>query len=236
MRDFYWVASLGLSCSAYFQPFVLESHCGLKGSVAPVILNSLDSLALRPSIDSPLWRQLRFLFILKTEMAAPMNVGYSRTFLLRLSSLTTLLMAMVISSAQSPAKPASTANDVPAASQIQPEELVQTIKSGSAQKPVVLYVGPKAFYTQAHIPGAELIGPVGRPEGMDKLRARAASLPKDSTVVIYCGCCPWDHCPNIRPAFAELKKEGFTKVRVLYLATSFGVNWAEKGFPVAKGE
>ena len=143
---------------------------------------------------------------------------------------------MMIASAQSPAKPAATANDVPVASQIQAEELVQSIKSGGAQKPVVLYVGPKAFYTQAHIPGAEFIGPVARPEGMEKLRTRAASLAKDGPVVIYCGCCPWDHCPNIRPAFAELKKLGFTRVRVLYLANSFGVNWADKGFPVAKGE
>ena len=169
-------------------------------------------------------------------MAALMNPGSTSTFLLRLSLLTALLMAMLIASAQNPAKPAALANDVPAASQIQPAELVQTIKSGGAQKPVVLYVGPKAFYTQAHVPGAEFIGPVARPEGMEKLRARAASLSKDGPIVIYCGCCPWDHCPNIGPAFAELKKMGFTRVRVLYLANSFGVNWADKGFPVAKGE
>lgn len=162
-----------------------------------------------------------------------MNPGSTRTFFLRLSLLTALVIATMIASGQSPAKPA---NDVPAANQIQPEELAQSIKSGGAQKPLVLYVGPKAFYTQAHIPGAEFIGPVARPEGMEKLRARAASLTKDGPVVIYCGCCPWDHCPNIRPAFAELKKMGFTRVRVLYLANSFGVNWAEKGFPVAKGE
>jgi thiosulfate/3-mercaptopyruvate sulfurtransferase len=168
-------------------------------------------------------------------MAALMNLGLTSTFLLRLSLL--LLTAMVIASAQSPAKPAATANDdVPAASQIQPEDLVQAIKSGGAQKPMVLYVGPKAFYLQAHSPGAENIGPVGKPEGIEKLRARAASLSKDGPVVIYCGCCPWDHCPNIRPAFAELRKMGFTRVRVLYLTNSFGVNWAEKGFPVAKGE
>ena len=117
-----------------------------------------------------------------------MNPGSTCRFLVRLSLL--LLMAMVTASAQSPAKPAATANDVPAASQIQPAELVQTIKSGGAQKPLVLYVGPKAFYTQAHIPGAEFIGPVARPEGMEKLRARAASLSKDGPVVIYCGCCP----------------------------------------------
>jgi rhodanese-related sulfurtransferase len=117
---------------------------------------------------------------------------------------------------------------------IQADELAQALKG--PRKPAVLYVGPKTIYAQAHIPGAENIGPVARPEGMEKLRARAASLAKDGPVVIYCGCCPFDHCPNIRPAYTELKKAGFTNVRVLYLETSFGTNWKDKGFPVAAGE
>jgi thiosulfate/3-mercaptopyruvate sulfurtransferase len=117
---------------------------------------------------------------------------------------------------------------------IQASELAQKMKS--AQKPVIFYVGPKVFYTQSHIAGAEYIGPAGRPEGLEKLRARAAALPKDAEVVIYCGCCPWDRCPNIRPAYAVLKKAGFTKARVLYLATSFGIDWKDKGLPVATGE
>jgi rhodanese-related sulfurtransferase len=142
-----------------------------------------------------------------------------------------MLLAALPLAAQTPAK---AADDIPAASQIQPAELAQAMKG--AQKPVILYVGPKAFYAQAHIPGAEFIGPVGKPEGMEKLRARSASLPKDGAVVIYCGCCPWDHCPNIRPALAELKKAGFAKVRILYLATSFGADWKDKGLPVATGE
>jgi rhodanese-related sulfurtransferase len=154
------------------------------------------------------------------------------------SALFTVLFAMASASAQSPTKSASSADTLPPGSPqvIQPQELAQAMKGAGTQKPVVLYVGPKTFFTQAHIPGAEFIGPVGKPEGMEKLRARAASLPKNGPVVIYCGCCPWDHCPNIRPAFAELKKAGFTSVRVLYLATSFGADWAEKGLPVAKGE
>jgi thiosulfate/3-mercaptopyruvate sulfurtransferase len=117
---------------------------------------------------------------------------------------------------------------------IQPSELAQAMKS--TQKPIILYVGPKALYAQAHIPGAEYIGPAARPEGVEKLRARAASLPKDGEVVIYCGCCPWDRCPNIRPAYTALKKAGFTKARVLFLATSFGLDWKDKGLPVATGE
>src|SRR4029077_17601740 len=156
-----------------------------------------------------------------------------RILILRLLLLTAVVAAVAFASAQTPPKPA---DDLPAASQIQPSELVEAMKATGAQKLVVLYVAPKAFFVQAHIPGAENIGPVGKLEGMEKLRARATSLPKDGAVVIYCGCCPWDHCPNIRPAIAELKKEGFSKVRVLYLATSFGVDWKDKGLPVASGE
>ena len=166
-----------------------------------------------------------------------MNPGFLplRTFTLRISLFAALVGVVALASAQGPAKPAAS-DDVPAASRIQPEELVTAMKASGTQKPIVLYVGPNAFYIQAHIPGAENIGPVGKPEGMEKLRARAASLPKDRPIVIYCGCCPWDHCPNIRPAFAELKTKGFTRVRVLYLATGLGPDWVEKGFPAAKGE
>jgi hypothetical protein len=160
----------------------------------------------------------------------------SRKLLVRLSILITVVAAVVFAAAQGPAKPAGAVDDLPLGSPqvIQPEELAQAMKA--QDKPVLFYVGPRAFYLQAHIPGSENIGPVGKPEGMEKLRSRIAPLRKDASVVIYCGCCPWDHCPNIRPAFAEMKKLGFTRVRVLYLPTSFGANWAEKGLPVAKGE
>ena len=161
--------------------------------------------------------------------------AHRTTLALRLLLLTAVIAALALASAQT-AKPSSATDDLPAASQIQPSELAQAMKATGTEKPVVLYVGPKAFYAQAHIPGSEFIGPVGKSEGMEKLRAHAGSLPKDGAVVIYCGCCPWDHCPNIRPAFAELKKAGFTKVRVLYLATSFGADWKDKGLPVASGE
>jgi rhodanese-related sulfurtransferase len=155
----------------------------------------------------------------------------------RLLAITAVVAAVAFAFAQGPAKSASPADDLPPGSPhlIKPQELVEAMKTGHEQ-PVVLYVGPKSFWIQAHIPGADFIGPVGKPEGIQFLRTRIATVPKSKPVVIYCGCCPWDHCPNIRPAFAELKKEGFTKVRVLYLATSFGADWKDKGLPVASGE
>jgi hypothetical protein len=137
----------------------------------------------------------------------------------------------------STAKPSSAAWDLPpgSADLIHPAELARALSSAGA-KPIVLNVGPRVIYLQAHISGAEYMGPAGSPEGLEKLRARAASLPRDSFLVIYCGCCPWEHCPNIRPAYKELKQMGFTRVKVLYIATSFGTDWVEKGYPTAKGE
>ncbi len=130
----------------------------------------------------------------------------------------------------------SAASELPpgSAELIRPEELAKALQSSA--KPTVFNVGPRVIYVQAHIPGAEYIGPTAKPEGLEKLRARAASLPRDSFLVIYCGCCPWEHCPNIRPAYKELKQMGFTRLKVLYIANSFGSDWVEKGYPTAKGE
>jgi hypothetical protein len=169
-----------------------------------------------------------------------MNIqsAFSRFSIFRISLFTAVTVAIAFALVQAPAQgqDAKENDPLPPGSHplIQPEELAQALKA--ARKPVVLYVGPKSIYAQAHIPQAENIGPVARPEGMEKLRARVASLSKDHPVVIYCGCCPWDHCPNIRPAYAELKKAGFSSIRVLYLETSFGENWKDKGLPVASGE
>jgi thiosulfate/3-mercaptopyruvate sulfurtransferase len=185
-------------------------------------------------IDVYVFRHLRFLRLnIPQKSDGRMNAqpALSRSFIFRVSLFTVIAAAVALAQdlalREDPLPPGS--NQL-----IQAEELAQALKG--ARKPVVLYVGPKSIYAQAHIPGAENIGPVVRPEGMEKLRARLTSLAKDSPVVIYCGCCPWDHCPNIRPAYAELKKARFTNVRVLYLENSFGANWKDKGLPVATGE
>jgi len=117
---------------------------------------------------------------------------------------------------------------------IRPEELARALQSSA--KPTVFNVGPAVIYMQAHIPGSEYIGPTAEPEAREKLRARAASLPRDAFLVIYCGCCAWEHCPNVRPAYQELKRMGFTRLKLLYIANSFGSDWVEKGYPTAKGE
>ena len=155
----------------------------------------------------------------------------------RLWSLIAAALLLIFLAAGASGGRSAAASSLPpgSAELIQPQELLQALHSGSA-KPVVFYVGPRFLYAQAHIPGAEFIGPASDPHSFDNLRKRVAALPKNSPVVLYCGCCPWDHCPNIRPAYDELRKVGVKGVKVLYLAKSFGADWAEKGYPVEKGQ
>jgi rhodanese-related sulfurtransferase len=83
------------------------------------------------------------------------------------------------------------------------------------------------------IKGARHIGPVSKAENLEKLKSEVASLPKNTELIIYCGCCPFAKCPNIRPAFTTLKKLGFTNIKVLDIPVNLETNWTSKGYPLA---
>jgi len=119
---------------------------------------------------------------------------------------------------------------------ITPEDLLKVIQSPSGEKPLILNIGPWLIYRQAHIPDAELVGGTADKQGLERLRTRVKPLPHTKAIVLYCGCCPWSHCPNVRPALKQLSTMGFTNVKVLYIADSFGTDWVDKGYPTVKGQ
>ena len=122
-----------------------------------------------------------------------------------------------------------------AAQTVQAADLAQELTK-SKTAPTVVFVGYQRLYSAGHIKGAQYHGSGGSTEGLGQLKSWASSLPRSSNLVIYCGCCPMEHCPNVRPAFAALREMGFSKVRVLILPVSFEVDWAEKGLPYDKGQ
>lgn len=128
------------------------------------------------------------------------------------------------------------ANLIPASLLINPDELVKILQPAKGEKPLMIQVGSHVLYTQAHIPGSEYIGPGSSESGLQSLRKRVEPLPRNKFIVIYCGCCPWSHCPNVKPADDALRAMGFTNVKVLFISDNFGVNWVDKGYPTAKGE
>jgi len=101
--------------------------------------------------------------------------------------------------------------------------------------PTIVYVGFRTLFEGGHVSGTSFHGTASTEKGLAELKEWIATLPRTTNLVIYCGCCPFDHCPNIRPAYTALQDMGFTHVRVLVLPTSFAVDWVKKGYPVQKG-
>ena len=120
---------------------------------------------------------------------------------------------------------------------VKPADLVKEIaNSKGANKPVVVCAGFRVLYESAHIPGAVFHGPASSQAGVEDLKKWAQGIPKSSNVVVYCGCCPFAQCPNIRPAFEALRTMGFTHLRVLLIPEDFATNWLGNGYPVEKGK
>ncbi len=130
----------------------------------------------------------------------------------------------------------SSALSIPESRLIQPQELVRVMKSTEKENPLILQVGSRVMYAQAHIPGSEYAGPGSTAAGIQSLEATVASLPKDRRIVLYCGCCPWNKCPNVGPAYKRLHDLGFSNVQVLYIANNFGADWVNRGYPAVKGK
>src|SRR5271157_2196322 len=91
---------------------------------------------------------------------------------------------------------------------IQPAELAKELEN-SKTAPTVVFVGFKRLYASGHIKGAQYHGTAGSDDGLKELTAWATAQPRTMNLVIYCGCCPMEHCPNIRPAFKSLQGLGF---------------------------
>jgi len=116
---------------------------------------------------------------------------------------------------------------------LEPETLVAELHS--SKPPVILCVAFTVLYRSKRIPHAIEAGPTYKPEGIELLRKAVAHLPKNADIVIYCGCCPMDRCPNLRPAYSALKEWGFKHVRVLDIPTNMHVDWFSKGYPAESG-
>jgi thiosulfate/3-mercaptopyruvate sulfurtransferase len=117
-----------------------------------------------------------------------------------------------------------------------PEDLSTSLSKATVDKPLVLYVGFPVLYQGGHIAGAIFAGPASKPDGLQKLNQEVKGLQRDKQIVLYCGCCPWKDCPNIRPAFQTLKDLGFKNVKVLYLPKNLLNDWIAKGFPTQKAD
>ncbi|MFN6943490.1 MAG: hypothetical protein ACK4ND_00975 [Cytophagaceae bacterium] len=110
---------------------------------------------------------------------------------------------------------------------IQPEELAELLDGPASKQPVILNMG-----TMPPIKNAKMIGIGNSTHGMNKLKEYSSKIDKSKTVVVYCGCCTMDNCPNIRQPMEYLISQGFINAKVLNIKTDLSTDWTNKGYPM----
>ncbi|HUS05236.1 MAG TPA: rhodanese-like domain-containing protein [Bryobacteraceae bacterium] len=141
------------------------------------------------------------------------------------SALALLLSAMLFAQSESVPWPKS---DV-----IEPAALAALVQT--SKPPLVISVAFPVLYRGRHILHAIDAGAASRPEGLAALRKLVRDVPKNAEVVIYCGCCPMNKCPNIRPAYRALKDMGLKNIRVLDIPVNMHTDWYAKNYPSEAG-
>lgn len=112
---------------------------------------------------------------------------------------------------------------------MEPSALVAMLANPKASKPFIYNIG-----VVENIQGAKNMGAASEKENLDKFKKAIAGLPKSSTVVVYCGCCPFSRCPNIRPAFKAMQAAGLKNGFLLNIPTNIKTDWINKGYPLEK--
>ncbi|MCC7399974.1 MAG: rhodanese-like domain-containing protein [Chitinophagaceae bacterium] len=114
---------------------------------------------------------------------------------------------------------------------IEPKDLVAILNNPSSPQPLIFNIGPAGS-----IKNATDIGPVSKKANLDKLKLLLSKEKTDRDIVIYCGCCPFKNCPNIRPAFKLLNEMKFSNQKLLNLTQNLKADWIDKGYPMAPRE
>ena len=110
---------------------------------------------------------------------------------------------------------------------LDPAELAKVLKNPKSPQPIIFSIG-----MQAVIKGSIDIGPGMMAQNLNLLKEKLNKLPKNSQIVVYCGCCPFASCPNVRPAMALLKNLQFTNYKLLNLPQNIKVDWIDKDYPL----
>ncbi|MGE5179012.1 MAG: rhodanese-like domain-containing protein [Bacteroidota bacterium] len=114
---------------------------------------------------------------------------------------------------------------------LQPLDVAKMLDLPDAKRPALVHVGFKVLYDAGHIAGSTYAGPCSTPRGRAALTKLLKTMPKDRDIVLYCGCCPWDHCPNVNPAFRVARSLGYKNAKIMFVSNDMEHDWVNKGLP-----
>ena len=105
-------------------------------------------------------------------------------------------------------------------------DLSTKINTNAKDKPLIFNVGP-----MENIKGAIAVGAATNATFGNKISGYLTMESKTKPVVVYCGCCSYSSCPNIKPAYDYLLAQGFKNTKVLELPEGIKPDWVAKGYP-----
>lgn len=108
-----------------------------------------------------------------------------------------------------------------------PSELAEILNDPNKKDPLIFSLG-----YGGNIKGTIEIGETSEKEGLESLKKELQKVPRNAEIVVYCGCCPLDICPNVRPAFSLLNEMDFKNHYLLNLAENLKIDWLDKNYPV----
>jgi len=109
---------------------------------------------------------------------------------------------------------------------MEPSALAAVLNEPSAKQPLIYSIG-----YGGGIKNSIIEGPAKDSANLLKWKNELEKLPRDANIVIYCGCCPFVNCPNVRPAFRLLNEMGFTNQKLLNLSRNLKADWLDKDYP-----
>lgn len=92
--------------------------------------------------------------------------------------------------------------------------------------PHIISIGPGAV-----IGNSISVGETRFSENFNKLNEILKSIDKKDEIILYCGCCPFENCQNIRPAFKLLNKLGYENHYLLNIKNNIKTDWIDLGYP-----
>lgn len=107
------------------------------------------------------------------------------------------------------------------------KELSDKIKTNAKDKPIIFNVGP-----MENIKTAVFVGRATSATCVEKMKSTLSMENKTKSVVVYCGCCSYASCPNIKPAYDALIGMGFKNTKVLELPEGIKPDWVAKEYPM----
>ena len=107
---------------------------------------------------------------------------------------------------------------------LEPKLLSYKIKNDK-DLPKIVCIGPGIV-----IKNSIGIGECRYNENIENLRTLISTYSKDEEIVLYCGCCPFENCPNIRPAFSLMNELGFKNHKLLNIKNNIKADWIDLGY------